>query len=97
MTSHFNRRIVCAICGDEAEHALLGSTNAFGPYDLDLRPPPMARHTMQFWVQACPTCGYTAADISKAKEMLGYVPQMGLVEGLRAQLEWQRNVRRLKI
>jgi nucleoside-diphosphate-sugar epimerase len=32
----------------------------------------------------------TAADITKARQRLGYAPQTTLVEGLRAQLEWQK-------
>ena len=32
----------------------------------------------------------TAADISKARSVLGYSPQMRVLDGLRAQLEWQR-------
>lgn len=32
----------------------------------------------------------TAADTSKARERLGYAPQTQLVDGLRAQLAWQR-------
>jgi nucleoside-diphosphate-sugar epimerase len=35
----------------------------------------------------------TAADTTKAQQRLGYAPQMTLVEGLRAQLEWQRALR----
>jgi UDP-glucuronate 4-epimerase len=32
----------------------------------------------------------TSADITKARQRLGYDPQTTLLEGLRAQLEWQR-------
>ncbi len=41
------------------------STNAFGPADLDLRPPEMRRSTMSLWVQECPKCGYVSADIEE--------------------------------
>jgi nucleoside-diphosphate-sugar epimerase len=34
----------------------------------------------------------TAADITKARQKLGYVPQTTIVEGLRAQLAWQRSL-----
>jgi nucleoside-diphosphate-sugar epimerase len=34
----------------------------------------------------------TAADITKARRRLGYAPQTTLVEGLHAQLEWQRGL-----
>jgi UDP-glucose 4-epimerase len=36
----------------------------------------------------------TSADITKARERLGYSPQTTIVEGLRAQLEWQRQLNR---
>ena len=32
----------------------------------------------------------TVADIGKARERLGYAPETGIVDGLRAQLAWQR-------
>ena len=35
----------------------------------------------------------TAADITKARKQLGYEPQTSIVEGLRAQLDWQRATR----
>lgn len=34
----------------------------------------------------------TAADVTKASQRLGYAPQTTIVEGLRAQLEWQRSL-----
>jgi hypothetical protein len=46
---------------------VIGSTHAFGPADLDLRPPPRQRGTMPFWLQECPRCNYVAFDISKTK------------------------------
>ncbi len=35
---------------------------------------------------------HTLADISKARADLGYEPTVGPVEGLRAQVEWQRSL-----
>ena len=32
-------------------------------------------------------------DIEKARKMLGFEPKVGLVEGLRKTIEWQRNFR----
>jgi nucleoside-diphosphate-sugar epimerase len=32
----------------------------------------------------------TAADVTKARTLLGYEPQVGVYEGLRRQVEWQR-------
>jgi hypothetical protein len=40
------------------------STNAFGPSDLDTRPPEMRRSTMVHWVQECPYCGYCNQSIT---------------------------------
>jgi nucleoside-diphosphate-sugar epimerase len=34
----------------------------------------------------------TAADITKARQKLSYAPQTTIVDGLRAQLEWQRSL-----
>lgn len=53
----------CALCGTRSAFPSLCSTNAIGAVDLDLRPPPMQRDTMNTWVQRCPGCGYCAADI----------------------------------
>ena len=54
----------CAVCGATHRYRILTSTNAFGSPDLDLRPPQMKRGTMPLWVQECPSCGYTAEDVS---------------------------------
>jgi nucleoside-diphosphate-sugar epimerase len=34
----------------------------------------------------------TAADIGKARRLLGYAPQTAVIDGLRAQVEWQRTL-----
>ena len=68
MTTIFPVQRVCAVCGKESEHHVLGSTNMFGPSDLDMRPPPMARDTLAEQIQCCPHCGYCAGDISEASE-----------------------------
>ncbi len=56
---------ICGICGTKVMLQALGSTNAFGSPDLDLRPPAMQRHTMSMWLEKCPKCGYVASDITK--------------------------------
>lgn len=55
----------CAVCGEESEHSIIMSTNAFGSPDLDLRPPEMRRSTMSLWLQKCPKCGYVASNIEE--------------------------------
>lgn len=67
MTTIFPIKQKCAICGKRSEHPMLGSTNEFGSRDLDTRPPELARSTISMWIQNCPSCGYCAPDISKAK------------------------------
>ncbi|MBQ9390284.1 MAG: hypothetical protein IJR27_06610 [Synergistaceae bacterium] len=68
----------CSVCGTENEFSVLSSTNAFGPSDLDLRPPEMKRSTMPMWVQECSNCGYAASDI---KDPLGTSPEFLKSEG----------------
>lgn len=55
---------ICAVCGKMRDYVIPSITNDFGSPDLDLRPPQMKRGTMPLWVQECPSCGYTAEDIS---------------------------------
>lgn len=55
----------CALCGQSSEHLVLGSTNAFGSPDLDLRPPEMRRSTMEQWIEECPHCGYAFKTIEE--------------------------------
>ncbi|HPD55934.1 MAG TPA: hypothetical protein P5294_03720 [Smithellaceae bacterium] len=66
MTTVFQERSSCAICGNEKEFVKIYSTNSFGSPDLDTRPPEMMRSTMHAWVQQCPECGYCASDVVKA-------------------------------
>ncbi len=55
----------CYVCENISQQIVLASTNQFGSPDLDLRPPEMARSTMEFWIQVCPHCGYVAASLGK--------------------------------
>jgi len=64
MTTMFPETVKCSVCGAENEMMVVGSTNAFGPTDLDTRPPEMKRSTMSYWVQECKTCGYVAVDLT---------------------------------
>lgn len=60
------------------------STSESGPPDLDLRPAPMRRYSMQTWVVRCPGCGYCARSIEQAPEGVRAVVDS---ETYRAQLE----------
>lgn len=72
---------VCALCGAASKHQCLNSTNAFGPPDLDLRPPPMQRSTIRLWVEECPRCGYIADDIEEADDVARAAWSKGVPEG----------------
>jgi len=74
----------CKLCGNISQHFVLGSTNTFGPTDLDARPAEMERSTMDKWVQICPECGYCYNDISKGKKKYQKVVQS---ENYQEQLE----------
>lgn len=58
MTMTRVQTIACAVCATRSVHTLMTSSGAYGSYDLDLRPPPLLRHTMNLWLQQCPTCHY---------------------------------------
>lgn len=63
MTTMSRDRVRCYACGTESVQTVIRSTNAFGPPDLDTRPPEMERSTIEAWVQRCPSCGYCAASL----------------------------------
>jgi hypothetical protein len=52
VTTIFEEEVTCAVCGSEQTVQEMGSTSSFGPMDLDTRPPPMQRGTMEMWVHA---------------------------------------------
>lgn len=57
---------VCAVCGTESRQALFRATAPEQAPDLDLRPGQPLRGTMGRWLQQCPSCGYSAPDITQA-------------------------------
>ncbi|MBN1458458.1 MAG: hypothetical protein JXA57_02910 [Armatimonadetes bacterium] len=73
MTTMFSQEQTCALCGKTSTQNVLGSTNTMGPSDLDMRPAPMARWTLDEQVQCCPHCDYCAWDISEATEAAGEI------------------------
>jgi uncharacterized protein (DUF2225 family) len=73
MTTLYEEKARCAVCGSETEHTVIGSTNTFGSPDLDTRPPEMKRSTIFAWVQRCPECGYCTSDVSAASSQAAAV------------------------
>ena len=64
MSTIFELKDTCFICGTETEFMVLGSSNSFGSPDLDTRPAPMIRDTMSLWLRECPCCGYVAGSVA---------------------------------
>jgi hypothetical protein len=50
MTTIYEEEVTCAVCGAKQTVQEMGSTSSFGPMDLDTRPPPLQRGTMEMWV-----------------------------------------------
>ena len=69
MTTIMPLPVKCPVCENEFEIYVLGSTNAWGAPDLDLRPPEMQRSTMDKWVHECPSCGYVTPDFNQSTEI----------------------------
>lgn len=65
MTRMVPKLIKCAVCDQQSEQMVLGSTSSFGAPDLDGRPPSLMRYTISCWVQRCPSCGYCAPQIAE--------------------------------
>ena len=68
MTTMQIAEVICSNCGCTSSHRTISSTNQFGAVDLDMRPPEMARSTMDTWLQQCPECGLVADDLSEKWE-----------------------------
>jgi hypothetical protein len=66
MTTFGSEEITCRVCGARSTRHVLNSTNTIGSRDLDLRPPPMIRDTMEAWVQCCAQCGLCAPRLDTA-------------------------------
>jgi hypothetical protein len=65
MTTIARNKVRCQSCEAESEQTVLTSTNSFGAPDLDLRPAPMKRDTMNYWLQQCPQCRIICPDITE--------------------------------
>lgn len=56
MTTLRSIQTTCGNCKCDSHQSIAMSTNIFGAPDLDFRPPPMKRATMDVWLQECPNC-----------------------------------------
>jgi len=65
MTTWLDQTQKCCLCGTENQCSILGSTNTMGSPDLDLRPAPMERETMNGWFQECESCHYVSVDLAQ--------------------------------
>jgi hypothetical protein len=96
MTTFHSEVIGCAVCGTVSSFRALSSTSAFGSFDLDLRPPPLQRHTMEFWQQECPSCGYVNVTIGTPLEAAADIVHSPEFAALRAASDEPALVNRFK-
>jgi len=73
MTTIFPTSRICGLCRSDTEQLVMGSTTTFGSPDLDFRPPPLLRDSLEAWIGECPGCGYCAPDVSKRSRGAGKV------------------------
>jgi hypothetical protein len=66
MTTLESETVACAHCGTLNTVQVIASTNAFGSMDLDMRPPPGARHTLAQQIHQCSGCGFCSPDLAGA-------------------------------
>jgi len=91
VTTIFGKEGTCAVCGSKQTVQEIGSTNTFGPMDLDTRPPEMQRSTMEYWVHECGECGYVAPELGAAADGAGRIVSSA---GYRVEL---KNASRVKL
>jgi hypothetical protein len=68
MTTYRNVEVVCGGCGTASTQTVLNSTSQFGPSDLDRRPAQIARWTIAYWLQQCPSCGIVSPSLAKISD-----------------------------
>lgn len=66
MTTLYEKKETCQVCGATNTFTGIGSTNGFGSPDLDTRPPEMMRSTLRLQIRRCPACGYCAHSLADA-------------------------------
>ena len=85
MTTTRVESVACAVCATRSVHTKLTSSGVFGSYDLDLRPPPLLRHTLNLWLQECPACHYVHERIDQRlpdTNVVVYSPEYTAIESL---------------
>ena len=65
MTTMFQDKVKCAVCGKESDHSFNGSTKALGELDLDTNPDKIELSALPYIVQRCPNCGYCSRELSE--------------------------------
>ncbi|EFC48572.1 predicted protein [Naegleria gruberi] len=68
-TTFITIRTTCALCGHEGQFDQVTSTSSFGNCDLDMRPAPLARHTLVDEVQECESCGFVNQSVGKCENI----------------------------
>lgn len=63
MPTCVTQSIACAVCRQVTAFRVPRHAGDAGVKDLDSRPAPPQRHTMDGWLQECPACGYVNGSI----------------------------------
>lgn len=82
MTTQSVDAFQCAVCDRVSLHGVIMSTSGFGSPDLDFRPPPLERFTIDHWVQECPHCGYCAPVITEKIRKAGKLVRSAKYRGI---------------
>ncbi len=93
MTTQFQSKVICGVCEHTCYFEKVASTFTSGSPDLDTRPPPMRRETMHTWVQACPSCGYCAANLDEIVDGAADIVRSETYQLLRSQNKLMGNAR----
>ena len=55
--------VLCPVCGAVNQPSRLMSTHSFGSPDLDLRPAPDEGRLLEYMIESCQACGYSASSL----------------------------------
>ena len=82
-TTYQQKKQICCLCSTENDCTLISNTDSDGSSDLDLRPPPEERNTMEAWLQECSSCRYVAVNLDRssgnAKAVVESEPYQSLI------------------
>ncbi len=66
MNNHHPKEVTCAVCGSSSLQDILLVSNSNSSFNSIFYSVPLARNTLMYQIQECPTCRYCAPDITLA-------------------------------